>query len=70
MGQSRDNPYWPALIWPILVFRILSRFYIRISDKIEMLCHCRLMRQNGKEAKENEQMKLFHLKSKYNETRK
>jgi hypothetical protein len=28
------------------------------------------MRQNGKEAKGNKQMKLFHLKSKRNETRK
>ena len=32
-----------------------------------MLCHCCLIRRNGKEAKENKQMKLFHLKSKCNE---
>ena len=62
--------YLPTLIPPLLVFRILSRFYIRINDKIETLCHCRLMRQNGKEVNENKQMEFFHLKSKYNETRK
>jgi hypothetical protein len=34
--------YRLTLIRPILVFRILSRFYIHINDKIETLCHCRL----------------------------
>ena len=62
--------YWPTLIRQILVFWILSRFYMCIKDKIETFCLCRLMRQNGKEAKANKQMKLFHLKSKRNETRK
>ena len=40
---------------------------------MEKLCHCGLMRKNRKEAKENKQMKLFHLKStvcKCNVTRK
>ena len=62
--------YWPTLIRQIFVFWILSRFYMCIKDKIETFCLCRLMRQNGKEAKGNKQMKLFHLKSKRNETRK
>jgi hypothetical protein len=39
--------YWPTLIQPISVFRILSRFYLQvhvcINNKIETLCHCRLM---------------------------
>ena len=47
MGQIRPIrtffSYWPTLTRPILVFRILSRFYIRINDKIETLCHCRQM---------------------------
>ena len=62
--------YWPTLFRPILAFRILFRFYIPVNNKIETLCHCRLMRQNGTEAKENKQMKLFHLKGKCSETRK
>ena len=62
--------YWPTLIRQILVFWILSRFYMCIKDKIETFFLCRLMRQNGKEAKGNKRMKLFHLKSKRNETRK
>ena len=37
----------------ILVFLILTRFYMRINDKIETLCGYRLVRQNGKDAKEN-----------------
>ena len=62
--------YWPTLIRPILVFRICFRFNMHINDKIETLCHCRLIRKNGKEPKENKQMKLFHLKSNCNEIRK
>jgi hypothetical protein len=38
--------------------------YLFHLDKIETLCNCRLMRKNEKEAKENEQMKLIHLKCK------
>ena len=41
----------------ILVFWILSRFYIGINDQIEKLCYCRLMRQKGREAKENKQFR-------------
>ena len=61
--------YWPTLIRPTLVFQILSRFYIRIDHEIETLCHCRLMRQSGKKAKKIKQVKLFHLKSKCNDTK-
>ena len=55
-GTKSDNTIffsnWSNLIRPIFVFRILSRYYIHINDKIETLCNCRLMRQNEKEAKE------------------
>ena len=40
--ESTNLFYWLALIQPLMVFRILSRFYIHINHKIEMLCHCRL----------------------------
>jgi hypothetical protein len=91
--KSANLSYWLALIQPLMVFQILSRFYIHINDRIETLCHCRLqslrqsckdrgrdwkcrvtsndlMRPNGKETKEDQQMKLFHFKSKCNKTRK
>ena len=55
MGQS-----WPIQIFFVIMANfdpanigVFSRFYICINDKIEMLCHCRLMRQNRKEAKVN-----------------
>ena len=32
---------------------VFSRFCIGINDKIDMLCHCCLMRQNRKETKVN-----------------
>ena len=44
--------YFPTLIRSLLVCGILSRIYIRTNEKIEKFCHCRLMRQKGKEAKE------------------
>ena len=45
------SPYWPTLIRTILVFGVISRFYIRINDKIETLCYCRLMRPMEKKRK-------------------
>ena len=53
--------YWLTLIRPILVFQICFRFNIHINDKIEMLCYCRLMRKNGKEAKENTFYTIINL---------
>jgi len=49
--------YFPTLIRSLLVCGILSRIYIRTNDKIEKFCHCRLMRQKGKEAKEQKKNK-------------
>jgi len=47
---DKVSQYLPTLIRLILVFLIISRFYICINYKIETICHCHLMRQNGKEA--------------------
>ena len=60
--------YFPTLIMSLLVCGILSRIYIRINNKIEKFCHCRLVRQKGMEAKKTikKRTKQKQQKTKHN----
>ena len=51
--------YWPTFIRPRLVVRILFRFYIPFNDKIDVMSL--LMKQNGKEVKENKHVLSVQL---------